>query len=139
MINNPVTISSKMLIIMMGLTIITWFMYIGIIMLVIIGDAQLQMMTRVTVSLIDISEQLFIYDNIYTKIHTRGVDLNMIWNIYIKVQDHNKVNNGLGSGVWFTKILYRAYWAMVRINQLMNIKTWLIYTSMIMIISKASI
>ena len=30
MINNPVTISSKMLIIMMGITIITWFMYIGI-------------------------------------------------------------------------------------------------------------
>jgi hypothetical protein len=41
MINNPVTISSKMLIIMMGITIITWFTYIGIIMLVIIGDAQL--------------------------------------------------------------------------------------------------
>ncbi len=51
-------------------------------MLVVIGDAQLQMMTRVTVSPIDISEQLLIYDNIYTKIHTKGVDLNMIWNIY---------------------------------------------------------
>ena len=49
MINNPVTISSKMLIIMMGLTIITWFMYIGIIMLVIIGDAQLQMMTLIQI------------------------------------------------------------------------------------------
>ena len=79
MINNPVTISSKMLIIRMGLTIITWFMYIGIIMLVIIGDAQLQMMTRVTVSPIDISEQLLIYENVHsTKIHTRGVDFNMI-------------------------------------------------------------
>jgi hypothetical protein len=33
------------------------------------------MMTRVKVSPIDISEQLLIYDNICTKIHTRGVDL----------------------------------------------------------------
>jgi hypothetical protein len=48
MINNPVTISSKMLIIMMGITIITRFMYNGIIMLFIIEDAQLQIMTCVT-------------------------------------------------------------------------------------------
>ncbi len=73
-------------------------------MLVVFGDAQLQWWH---VSPIDISEQLLIYDNIYTKIHTRGVDFNMIWNIYIKVQDHNKVKiKGLGSGVWFTGILY---------------------------------
>ncbi len=34
-------------------------------MLVVFEDAQLQTMTRVTVSPIDISEQLLIYDNIY--------------------------------------------------------------------------
>ena len=45
--------------------------------------------------------------NICTKIHTRGVDYNMIWNIYIKVQNHNKVKSkGLGSGEWCTEILY---------------------------------
>ena len=48
-----------------------------------------------------------IWKYICTKIHTRGVDFSMIWNIYIKVQDHNNVKiNGLGSGVWFTEILY---------------------------------
>ena len=83
-------------------------MYIGIINASCIWGCSITMKTRVSVSPIDISEQLLIYEKIYsTKIHTRGVDFNMIWNIYIKVQDHNKVkSNGLGSGVWFTEILY---------------------------------
>ena len=75
---NPVTISSKMLMITVSIIITTCFMYIGIINASWIWGCPITMMTRVTVSPIDISEQLLIYDNIYTKIHTRGVDLNMI-------------------------------------------------------------
>jgi hypothetical protein len=96
-----------MLIIIVSITIITCFMYIGIIIASCIWGCSITMMTHVKVSLIDISEQLLICNNICTKIHTRGVDYNMIWNIYIKVQNHNEVKSkGLGSGEWCTEILY---------------------------------
>ncbi len=75
---KPVTICSKMLIITVSITIITCFMCIGIINASCIWGCSIATMTRVKVSPIDISEQLLIYDNICTKIHTRGVDLNMI-------------------------------------------------------------
>ena len=75
---NPVTISSKMLMITVSIIITTCFMYIGIINASCIWGCSITMMTRVQVSPIDISEQLLIFDYIYTKIHTRGVDLNMI-------------------------------------------------------------
>ena len=78
MIYNPVTISSKMLIIRVSIIITTCFMYIGIINASCIWGCPITMMTRVRVSPIDISEQLLIYGYICTKIHTRGVDLSMI-------------------------------------------------------------
>jgi len=80
MITNPVTISSKMLMIQMSITIITCFMYKDIINASCnkgMPNYNVEILDKV--SPIDISEQLSIYEYIYLniKIHTSKEDLDM--------------------------------------------------------------